>query len=197
MLPDLAKALQEDLKFQPSKNYMRGAGDTYFSGKMLAKLARILMIAHEPQLEGQIDQALIDAALNRLRQGVEIWFNGSAESPLMYDSAWGGVVSCGCLFNEERQTCDNKYPDCPNMFDPGANFGNGFYNDHHFHYGYHIYAAAVVSYFDLKWRIKFHPHVLALVRDIANPSDADPYFPMCRHKDWSHPIFLLGKHKDG
>ena len=25
----------------------------------------------------------------------------------------------------------------------GQNFGNGFYNDHHFHYGYFIYSAAV------------------------------------------------------
>jgi len=25
----------------------------------------------------------------------------------------------------------------------GYNFGNGFYNDHHFHYGYFVYSAAV------------------------------------------------------
>ena len=26
-----------------------------------------------------------------------------------------------------------------------------FYNDHHFHQGYHIYAAATVAYFDNEW----------------------------------------------
>jgi endo-1,3(4)-beta-glucanase len=25
----------------------------------------------------------------------------------------------------------------------GQNYGAGFYNDHHYHFGYHIYAAAV------------------------------------------------------
>lgn len=29
-----------------------------------------------------------------------------------------------------------------NTTDEGQNFGAGFYNDHHFHFGYHIYAAA-------------------------------------------------------
>ncbi|KAL3783153.1 hypothetical protein ACHAW5_002177 [Stephanodiscus triporus] len=30
-----------------ARNYMQGAGDTYFSGKMLAKLGRIIVIAQE------------------------------------------------------------------------------------------------------------------------------------------------------
>lgn len=39
----------------------------------------------------------------------------------------------------------------------GYNFGNGFYNDHHFHYGYFIYSAAVCS---LDWdRAKLWPLV--------------------------------------
>ena len=40
-----------------------------------------------------------------------------------------GLVNCGCLFNGEG--CDNVYPNCPSYNDPGLNFGNGFYNDHH------------------------------------------------------------------
>lgn len=64
------------------------------------------------------------------------------------------------------------------------NFGNGFYNDHHFHYGYHIYAAATVSHFDNDWGRKHFEQVLYLVRDIANPSEDDVYFPKCRQKDW-------------
>lgn len=135
--------------------------------------------------------------------------------------------------------------------DEGQNFGAGFYNDHHFHFGYHIYAAAgnailvvndlsyfifITSYFilsclhlrevmtlsifqschsylylslhclqqvehgasqtnvilvlsvaakfDNNWGRKFHERVLLLVRDIANPSGDDPFFPAWRHKDW-------------
>jgi endo-1,3(4)-beta-glucanase len=68
--------------------------------------------------------------------------------------------------------------------DQGQNFGAGFYNDHHYHFGYHIYAAAVLSKFDPDWAKRFHQHVLLLIRDIANPSNDDNFFPTWRHKDW-------------
>ena len=33
----------------------------------------------------------------------------------------------------------------------GADFGNGQYNDHHFHYGYFAYAAAAIGRKDTSW----------------------------------------------
>ena len=63
-------------------------------------------------------------------------------------------------------------------------FGNAWYNDHHFHYGYYIYAYAVLAAFDPKWGAKNLEHILVMVRDIANPSKDDHYFPVHRHKDW-------------
>lgn len=171
----------EDLDFEMPINYMRGAGDTYFSGKMLARMARVLIIADEI---GGIPEQKFDASLARLRAGVEIWLNGSAESPLLYDRDWGGVIACGCNYDGSTGHCFNRYPDCPALYDPGQNFGNAYYNDHHFHYGYHIYAAAVVAKFDHAWAREFFERVLLLVRDIANPSHDDPFFPTWRHKDW-------------
>jgi endo-1,3(4)-beta-glucanase len=41
-----------------------------------------------------------------------------------------------------------------------------------------------VSHFDAVWGRKWHQHVLLLVRDIANPSSDDKFFPTWRHKDW-------------
>jgi endo-1,3(4)-beta-glucanase len=132
----------------------RGSGDTYFSGKFLAKLARILTITEEMNElcgeKGFIDQHMdgylqfcknatlpkredVDEAIRHLREGVEVWINGTAETPFVYDKTWGGVISCGCYMEHEK--CVNKYPDCPGFSDQGLNFGNGFYNDHHFHYG--------------------------------------------------------------
>ncbi len=167
----LAQALNKDIHYSIPEYFERGAGDTYFSGKMLAKLGRIIVIALE--LKGLAStpnfdafdlntteglelmkvvkeckqaklptQADIDLAIGRLRRGVEVWLNGTAEARLLYDNTWGGIVSCGCIFNGDTQSCDNHYPNCPTFSDPGLNFGNGFYNDHHFHYGYHIAAAA-------------------------------------------------------
>jgi endo-1,3(4)-beta-glucanase len=179
MVADIRQALKTDIHYALPDNYMRGAGDTYFSGKMLSKLARIIIVANEV---GGVSPRDFSNAVHRLKSGVEIWLNGSAESPLLYDKTWGGIVMCGCIFDGVR--CSNKYPDCPALTDQGQNFGAGFYNDHHFHFGYHIYAAAVASKFDSKWGREFHERVLLLVRDIANPSPADPYFPTWRHKDW-------------
>ena len=148
-IPTLGEALSSDIEFKIPGYYQRGAGDTYFSGKLLAKLARILLVAEE--VEGLCgdkggrgyleicrnttlpNQTQIEGAVRHLREGVEVWINGTAETPLVYDTSWGGVVSCGCYMEEEE--CINRYPNCPGFSDPGLNFGNAFYNDHHFHYG--------------------------------------------------------------
>jgi endo-1,3(4)-beta-glucanase len=185
MLPALKAAALFDLSWRMPANYMRGAGDTYFSGKLLARLSRVLIIADEMGLSTSKE---FQDALAHLRTGVEIWYNGSAESLLLYDRAWGGMVMCGCSYQYDQDTqvgsCANRYPDCPALTDMGQNFGAGFYNDHHYHFGYHIYAAAVVSKYDPLWAKKWHQHVLLLVRDIANPSNDDIFFPTWRHKDW-------------
>lgn len=183
MIPAIQASLQTDIHYSPPENYMSGAGDTYFSGKILAKLARILLVANQV---GGVDRKDFTSAVHRLRAGVEIWLNGSAASPMLYDRAWGGIVMCGCdyYFEHGKGGCRNKFPDCPALSDAGQNFGAGFYNDHHYHFGYHIYAAAVVAKFDSVWGRKFNEHVLMLVRDIVNPSDDDKYFPTWRHKDW-------------
>lgn len=186
MIADIQHALKEDIKYELPTNYMIGAGDTYFSGKMLAKLARILVVAEEV---GTVSPDQFNAALKRLKAGVQVWLDGTAKSLLLYDKAWGGMVGCGCDYHWDEKdfplgTCLNSYPNCPALTDAGQNFGAGFYNDHHFHYGYHIYAAAVASKFDNKWAREYHQHVLTLVRDIANPSNGDNFFPKWRHKDW-------------
>ena len=61
---------------------------------------------------------------------------------------------------------------------------SGYYNDHHYHYGYHVYAAAVAAYMDPSWGRKHFDEVLLYIRDFANPSGDDEYFPQYRSKDW-------------
>jgi endo-1,3(4)-beta-glucanase len=70
------------------------------------------------------------------------------------------------------------------LADPGAEFGQGHYNDHHFHYGYHLYAAAALARADPTFATRHRAGLLALVRDIANPSAADESFPRFRHMDF-------------
>jgi len=82
----------------------------------------------------------------------------------LFDRTWGGIISAN------------------GWLSPGSDYGNGFYNDHHFHYGYYLYAGAVVLRFDRNW--EWGPFLMDLARDISNPSTADPYYPITRHKDW-------------
>ncbi|KAJ7778604.1 glycoside hydrolase family 81 protein [Mycena maculata] len=83
-----------------------------------------------------------------------------------YETAWGGVV------------------DGPGATDPNIDFGNGYYNDHHFHYGYMLHGAAVIAKYDPSWWNTNKNFVTAFARDIGNPSTADPYFTVARCKDW-------------
>lgn len=201
-ISSLAKAITSDIKFRLPEWYERGAGDTYFSGKMIAKLARILLIYKEvqsicsdpskqaseyiqPCAEVTLPSAdTFNLALDHLRKATQVWIDGTAETPFVFDSKWGGIVSCGCIFNEQSRRCNNVSPECPSFTDPGLDFGHGIYNDHHFHQGYIIYAASAVAYFDEEWGKEQFENVLLLIRDIANPSSDDHFFPLYRMKDW-------------
>ena len=96
----------------------------------------------------------------RLQTRLSVWFD-DRQNPLMYDVTWGGVVSCGCVGKQgpdqsqfDGWYCSNspRHKDCT-INDIMKEFGNGLYNDHHYHYGYWIYAAAVVARCALRPRL--------------------------------------------
>lgn len=223
VIPSIAEALTEDIQFELGDNILRGAADTYFSGKILAKIARIIEINEELQnlksgeeesyKYSDADDTVIEEAksaaaevtlpseeeveslLDDLEQAVEIWLNpggkgeGGAEAEFIYDESWGGLINCGCKYtfkkhHESSGYCNNTFPECPAIASVNEDFGNGWYNDHHFHYGYNIYAAAVVAKHRPEWGRKYYDQILLYIRDIANPSADDTYFPMWRQKDW-------------
>lgn len=74
----------------------------------------------------------------------QVWLNTSSLNRLQYDKLWGGIIACGCSYDnckgKCKPHCTNKPtgPSCPALADAGMNFGNAYYNDHHFHYGYHV-----------------------------------------------------------
>jgi endo-1,3(4)-beta-glucanase len=137
------------------------ASDTYFGGKQLAKLGRLALIADEL---GEL--GLAATYRENLKSALQPWLNGVNPVPLVYDTTWGGLVASNAISN------------------PGAGFGQGYYNDHHFHYGYFIYAAAALAKEDPGWKEENREAVLHLVRDIANPSDLDSYYTSTRNMDW-------------
>ncbi|MCA9675681.1 MAG: hypothetical protein KC464_11640, partial [Myxococcales bacterium] len=152
--PAVVAALQADRDLTPV------AADPYFFGKQVAAMGRLALIADEVD-----DAATAMAIRGRMDAALAPWLAPDT-ARLVYDTTWGGVVADGA------------------QLDPGAAFGQGYYNDHHFHYGYFLYAAAALAHGDPAWAAAHRDAVDTLARDIANPSAQDPWFAVMRNKDW-------------
>ncbi|PMD46142.1 glycoside hydrolase family 81 protein [Hyaloscypha variabilis F] len=154
----------------------------YYSGKALAKFAGIVYTIHNLLN----DTALAQAGLNNLKESFALFASNTQQYPLVHETAWGGVVSTASYVTGNS----------------GVDFGNTYYNDHHFHYGYFIYTASIIGTLDPTWLPANIAWVNTLVRDIANPSPLDPYFPVSRMFDWyhghswAHGLFETGDGKD-
>lgn len=141
-------------------------GSLYFDGKALAKFAAIIYAVND--LGGNTSLAL--SGLAKLESAYATHVNNQMTYPLVYDAIFGGAVSVSTYLTGNT----------------GADFGNTLYNDHHFHYGYFVYAAAVIGYIRPAWLNEGtnKAWVNMLVRDYANSIDNDPYFPFQRMFDW-------------
>ncbi|KAL8704907.1 MAG: hypothetical protein Q9201_001976 [Fulgogasparrea decipioides] len=181
--------LSQDMNKQSNLNSM------YYSGKALSKFATAIYALHD--LAGDVD--LARAGLDKLKEAFARFTGNTQQFPLVYESAWGGIVSTASYVTG----------------DPGVDFGNSYYNDHHFHWSYFVHAAAIIGYLDplwiagnkgnhnlpspvslTRWNLctvytSSGTHcspstdwVNTLIRDAANPSSSDPYFPVSRSFDW-------------
>ncbi|CDR46125.1 CYFA0S22e00298g1_1 [Cyberlindnera fabianii] len=135
----------------------------YSSGKILAKYAWILYVTHFVLKNDNLTNKL----LPNVKTAIQRFSKNTQSYPLSYDQTWKGIVSTA---------------------DSSADFGNSYYNDHHFHYGYHIMAAAVTCAVDKDLGGNFVNEIKNwindLCRDIATPDDGDQYFPAFRSFDW-------------
>jgi endo-1,3(4)-beta-glucanase len=162
---------------------MANIDSMYTSGKILDKFAHIAFVCKEILH----DEGLTNAILSKLKEAVDIFATNKQKYPLVYDTSWKGLISSA---------------------EPGADFGNSNYNDHHFHYGYHIHAIAMIAkadpqYFATDAGKRAREYATTLIRDVANPDvGADGWFPQSRSFDWfhghsfAHGIFALGDGKD-
>ena len=62
-------------------------------------------------------------------------------------------------------------------------FGSEMFNDHHFHYGYFLYAASLLGRYDPKFVKGYGKAVDLLAADIATTTPSDPNFPRLRSFD--------------
>jgi len=130
-------------------------GDTYWAGKAMLKLSQLAQLA---EITGQTD--VRDQILVALKNELSDWFTATGESGDKHFA-----------YNAEWDTLQG-YPD---------SFGSaGDLNDHHFHYGYFIHAAALVGSFDAEWAMNQKQMVDLLVADVAGTDVAGNMLPRLR-----------------
>jgi len=185
------EGLDHDKDYDLMYQWKKGVGDPYNAGKLNARIGRLALIANQLN-ETEVTESFLD----KLEEYQGLWLSGKSPNPLVYDEDMGGVVSCGCNFDSCEGKCTphcanggkDQTKNCPTLgpgaFSAGFDFGNGYYNDHHFHYGYHLYATAVLARFRPKFIEKYKQAISLLVRDVANPNAGDKHFPMFRHMDF-------------
>jgi endoglucanase Acf2 len=155
--------------------------DTYWTGKGLGRAARIAEIADQLDLT-----SVRDSALTVIRTRLTDWFTASAGKTsrlFYYDRNWGTLIGYPASYASDEDL-----------------------NDHHFHYGYFVAAAATLAKFDPAWAAtgRYGGMVDLLIRDANNYDRADTRFPYLRDfdiyegHDWAsgHGAFGAGNNQE-
>ena len=138
------------------------ADDTYWNGKALGRVAEVLALAH--QLEMTEATATL---LNWVKGELADWMTAERDGALdsvnyfVYDADWNTLLGMDESF-----------------------YSHALLQDHHFHYGYFIRAAAEVCRIESEFcgPEQYGPMFELLIRDYAAGRD-DPLFPYLRHFD--------------
>ncbi|MFZ6012436.1 MAG: Ig-like domain-containing protein, partial [Bacteroidota bacterium] len=166
ILPTLPNLAKYSAGFDPGALYkkidlMKGDGlpewtDSYNEGQNMNRLVQAAHIAHQIGYTAARDQLL-----NTVRTRLEDWFK-----------AEGGEVAFLFYYNNTWKTMIGY---------PAGHRQDENLNDHHFHWGYFIHAAAAIEQYQPGWAAQWGGMVDLLIRDAANPSRTDPMFPFLRN----------------
>ncbi|EGZ28365.1 hypothetical protein PHYSODRAFT_467340 [Phytophthora sojae] len=181
---DMLKTLQKDIIANWSD---WDAKSWYYNGKYYQKYASLCLMAADSTIVGS-DTTLLSYCLEKLEAMIEPVLNNTLSPPLMYDTLYSGLISSSIFQTGSIYT----------------EFGNGIYNDHHYHYGYFVTASAMLKHLDPKWSRmpELEKIIWTMLRDVTNPSAEDKYFPRFRHFSWylghsySHGVTSIENGKD-
>ncbi|MGN6444494.1 glycosyl hydrolase [Amnibacterium sp.] len=143
-LASIRSQLTRDLQSTPAE-----PADTYAGGKWLYRLANLLQVAKAAH-----DPAAAADARKRLQTALTEWTQPKgcdtrSTHCFVHDTRIGGIVGLQ------------------------ASYGSDQFNDHHFHYGYFLYAAAVAAQDDAALGARIAPVIDLLAADIASPTAQD------------------------
>ncbi|CAM3851972.1 glycosyl hydrolase [Kibdelosporangium persicum] len=155
--------------------------DTYWTGKALGRAARLAEIA---DLVG--NTGVRDRMLSAIKSRLTDWFTatpGKTARVFGYNSSWGTLIGYPASYGSDQEL-----------------------NDHHFHYGYYIAAAATLAKYDPAWASpnQYGGMVDMLIRDANNYDRNDRRFPFLRDfdiyagHDWAsgHANFFAGNNQE-
>jgi len=159
-LPDAGACDRDRLKGylrEAAKKKFKDAPDTYWSGKAMGVISNLIPLAEQLG-----ERESLDTLLGTLKGRLEDWFTcspGKRDHYFFYDETWGTLIGQRPSYG----TCDQL-------------------NDHHFHYGYFIRAAAEIARLDRSWASAraWGGMVDLLIRDIASGDRGDGKFPFLR-----------------
>jgi endoglucanase Acf2 len=134
-----------------------GKKDIYWTAKSLGRVSTLAWIAH-----GLGDAKTVSRLVAALTRELDDWFDGAPPERFYYDAKWRTLIGFPAGYHSDTQL-----------------------NDHHFHYGYFIWAVATVAALDPAGgaRKRWAPLVQMLIKDVANTDDADDRFPRLRYFD--------------
>ncbi|PWA99423.1 Glycoside hydrolase, family 81 [Artemisia annua] len=139
--PQIVRALVQDVKDLNARTIETNS--SYFFGKLVARAARLALIAEEVDYPN-----VIPKIKKYLKETIEPWLDGTfGSNGFLYEETWGGLVT--------KQGSNSSTLD----------FGFGVYNDHHFHIGYFLYGIAVLTKIDPVWGRKYRPQAYSLMLD--------------------------------
>ena len=133
------------------------AADAYWEGKNLHPLGMGVLMADQLG-----DTELRDEFLARIKKILINWFTYDGKDDIsyfIYDNNWGTLYYAQSEFGANASICD-----------------------HHFTYGYFMFAATVLATYDEEFYNDYKEMIEMLIRDYANPSDNDSEF--CRFRSY-------------
>jgi endoglucanase Acf2 len=130
--------------------------DSYNQGQEMNRLIQTARIADLMGNEGARDKIV-----HAIRERLEDWLSaepGEVAFLYYYNQTWSTLIGYPAGHGQDENI-----------------------NDHHFHWGYFIHAAAFVEQFVPGWADQWGPMIDHLIRDAANKERSDPMYPFLRN----------------
>jgi endo-1,3(4)-beta-glucanase len=130
--------------------------DSYNEGQVMNRLIQTARVAHETG-----DIVARDKMIATVKERLEDWLTCESEEVAFlfyYQPTWTALLGYPAGHGQDTNL-----------------------NDHHFHWGYFIHAAAFMEQFEPGWASQWGDMINLLVRDAASPDRNDALFPFLRN----------------